>query len=382
MERVLVIADFDSTGGTGTYLKRAIPYLAERYEVRLVLHEEQRNNPLVPLLETLGTAISYDYVLFPKLDRFFRKAFRRLGLSLFYLFSRDTLARIRLERTYRPASVFISQGGGCNYFAFLLSRLPCAIVTHSLFTSPISQTKGHRPYLRFYRNIDRKTKRICCVSKYAKNLFSQNILGGALAEISTVVPNFGTEATVARRVRTDRVTVLTIGHVITYKNPETWMKVAIDISRRYPGAVRFVWAGSGDSLQEMRERSEELPDISFIGFVSEPSRLYEDADIYFQPSVWESQGISVVEAMAYGLPCVVSNAGGLPESVEDGINGFVRDPYDATGFADAIAELIEDPVKRERQGQNGIVKFRADFTKERWDTRMNELLSTITGNKL
>lgn len=381
MERLLVIADFDATGGTGTYLKRALPYLAERYELRLVLHEEQRRNSLVPLLETLGAAISYDYVLFPKLDRFFRKAFRRLGLSLFYLFARDTLVRIRLERAYRPAGVFISQGGGCNYFAFLLSRLPCAIVTHSLFTSPISQTNGHKPYLRFYRNIDRKTKRICCVSKYARNLFSQNILGGALAEISTAVPNFGTEPTVARRVRTDRLTVLTIGHVITYKNPETWMTVAIDISRRYPGAVRFIWAGSGDSLREMRERSADRPDIAFVGFVDEPDRLYAEADIYFQPSVWESQGISVVEAMAYGLPCVVSSAGGLPESVEDGINGFVRDPYDATGYADAIAELIEDPAKREWQGQNGIVKFRTDFTKERWESRMNEVLAIIMGNK-
>ena len=381
MERVLVIADFDATGGTGTYLKRVLPYLVERFEVRLALHHNQRSNPLIPYLKTLGVAISDDFVLFPKVDYFLNRVFRRLGLSLFYLFARDTIARLRLEKTYRPASIFISQGGGCNYFSFLLSRLPCAIVTHSLFTSPISQTKGYRPYLKFYRGIDNKTKRICCVSKYAKDLFDQNILGGALSDISTVVPNFGTEPTVTRRDRTGSLTVLTIGHVIAYKNPETWMMVAMDISRRYPNAVRFVWAGSGDSLREMRERSAGRPDIAFIGFVDETDRLYSESDIYFQPSVWESQGISVVEAMAYGLPCVVSSAGGLPESVEDGINGFVRDPYDASGFADAIAELIDHPKTREQQGNNGIVKFHTEFTKERWESRMNEVLSTIMGDR-
>ncbi len=380
MKRVLVIADFDATGGTGTYLKRVLPYLAARYEVRLVLHDRQRKNPLLSYIMLLGISVSYDYVLFPKLDSFFNRAFRRLGLSLFYLFARDTLSRFRLELRHRPTSIFISQGGGCNYFAFLLSRLPCVIVTHSLFTTPIIQTKGYRLYLWLYRGIDRRTKRICSVSKYAGDLFCKHILSQPLSDISMVIPNYGSDPVGSRRERSDCLTVLTMGHVISYKNPETWLVVATNLTHRYPGRVRFLWAGAGDSLRVMRQQSTGLQDISFVGFVDEPNRLYEEADIYFQPSVWESQGISVVEAMAYGLPCVVSSAGGLPESVEDGLNGFIRDPYDTSGFTDAIAELIDSPEKRAWLGQNGIVKFLAEFTKERWESRMDEVIGTIMGN--
>lgn len=374
MESVLVIADFNATGGTGTYLKRVLDYLVARFQVRLVLHEDQRRNTLVPFLLSRGIAVTFDYVLFPRLDNFLRRVFRRLGLSIHYLFVRDTLVRLRLEKKYKPSRFFISQGGGCNYFAFLLSSLPCAIITHSLFTDPINRSRAYLLYLRLFRPIDRRTKRICCVSEYARRLFIKNIMSVALAEITTVIPNFGEEAAGGSCIRQAKITVLTLGHVIAYKDPKTWLRVALKVCGRYPGDVRFIWAGSGEMLSEMRALASGLTDIQFIGYVPEPATLYAEADIYFQPSMWESQGISVVEAMAYGLPCVVSNAGGLPESVLDDSSGTVCDIHDVEGFVRAITELIQDPQKRERQGRVALDRYRNVFTKERWESKMNELL--------
>jgi len=76
-----------------------------------------------------------------------------------------------------------------------------------------------------------------------------------------------------------------------------------------------------------------------------------DADILVLPSRQESLPNALLEGFACSLPAVVTDVGGMPELVHDGVNGLVRAAGDVTGLADAVALLAEDPALRLRMGR-------------------------------
>jgi glycosyltransferase involved in cell wall biosynthesis len=76
-------------------------------------------------------------------------------------------------------------------------------------------------------------------------------------------------------------------------------------------------------------------------------------DIFFMPSVTESFGNVTCEAMAAGVPVVAARATGNVDLVADGETGFLVDPEDIGGYADAIARLIEQPDLRATAGKAG-----------------------------
>ena len=98
--------------------------------------------------------------------------------------------------------------------------------------------------------------------------------------------------------------VLTLGHVVNYKNPEVWFQVAKRI-KNTRNDVSFIWLGSGKLLDEYKEKTTQYDNISFLGYKDDLAHYYSQATIYFQPSKIESHGNSVVAAVAYGILCVV-----------------------------------------------------------------------------
>jgi glycosyltransferase involved in cell wall biosynthesis len=94
--------------------------------------------------------------------------------------------------------------------------------------------------------------------------------------------------------------------------------------------------------------------VTFHGFVSrqELVQLFYDADVFVFPPVWnEAFGCTPVEAMAAGVPVVVSRCGGLIETVQDQKTGFVVEPDDAEALAQAMLRLLEDDGLREKMGR-------------------------------
>jgi glycosyltransferase involved in cell wall biosynthesis len=94
--------------------------------------------------------------------------------------------------------------------------------------------------------------------------------------------------------------------------------------------------------------------VTFHGFVSRPDlvQLFYDADVFVFPPVWnEAFGCTPVEAMAAGVPVVVSRCGGLVETVQDQETGFVVEPDDPGALAKAMLRLVEDDGLREKMGR-------------------------------
>ncbi len=90
-------------------------------------------------------------------------------------------------------------------------------------------------------------------------------------------------------------------------------------------------------------------------------RLYQEADIYVQPSFHEPFGLACREAMATGLPVVGARTGGLIDAVIDGTTGFLVSPGDAKGLASAIGFLMHNRSRRSELGQMARRKAMEEF---------------------
>ena len=166
--------------------------------------------------------------------------------------------------------------------------------------------------------------------------------------------------------------VLTLAHVVHYKNPEVWLKVAQRVTALRPD-VSFLWLGNGQLFDYFRTLTAENDRIKFAGFVEDPSDYLDKALVYYQPSLKESQGIGVLEAMASGLPCVVSSVGGLPESVLNGCNGFVTEPNDIEKQIMDILKLIDDPELHRDFGLRSASRYEQLFSTQRFLRQMDSV---------
>lgn len=126
---------------------------------------------------------------------------------------------------------------------------------------------------------------------------------------------------------------------------------------------------------------------SFLGRLEAPEveALLASVDILALPSTVEGMPYVVLEAMASGLAVVVGRVAGLPEQVAEGETGFLVDPLDVPGLADALARLVSDAALRQRMGEAGRRRFRARFTLDAQVARMaavyRRLARTQTGRR-
>src|SRR5262249_9525978 len=101
------------------------------------------------------------------------------------------------------------------------------------------------------------------------------------------------------------------------------------------------------------------------GFRTEVLGCIKGFDLFVMSSVTEGLGTSLLDAMAAARPIVATTAGGIPEIVEDGVNGLLVPPRDAHALAGAIVRALGDAALRRRMGDAGWGRGSEPFTVER-----------------
>jgi len=124
----------------------------------------------------------------------------------------------------------------------------------------------------------------------------------------------------------------------------------------------------------------ELQDVvEFIGRLSPHEVLLrlQAADLFVLSSHEEGISNAVLEAMATGLPIVTTNAGGMSEAVQDGVEGFVTPVRQPWVLADRIKGLLLDPELRERMGRAARKRVEADFSLAKQSKQFEEMYNSI-----
>ena len=133
--------------------------------------------------------------------------------------------------------------------------------------------------------------------------------------------------------------------------------------------------GTGDSQQDYERQVHRLGiqnRVTFVGYVSREALNphYNAADVFVLPSYNEGMSLAVLEAMAAGLPVVVTRTGGTEELVEDGVNGFAFDWGDIEALANRLKDFANDRTLSRRMGDASRNRAR-NFS---WDVIANRFL--------
>jgi len=146
-----------------------------------------------------------------------------------------------------------------------------------------------------------------------------------------------------------------VARLVPIKNHRLFLRAARLVAEAVPQA-RFVIAGDGELREGLEAYARDLGldgRVIFTGWRRDLPRLYADLDVVALTSINEGTPVSLIEAMAAGVPVVATAVGGVPEVVVDGETGCLVKPGDAEGLAEAITELLRDPKKAREMGQRG-----------------------------
>ena len=376
MSRILLVPEFDSFGGTRSYFIYLLKfYSSQNYDVAIALSNSQLDDKTKSLIDKYKCQVNIIRERKAGLTRF-------LDFFPFNVFS-DILTILPIYLKEKPDMIVVSNGTPGMFIGLILFPVRFMYVFHTypLKSKIIGLTSVQKLFLNLCLN---SNKILVTVSEYSKKQILRFWVPGKKSNYIHVIYNSAKKTSFVEGINHNKnknvYRILTIGHVNWYKNPKLWIEVSQKVINQKPNMhIEFIWAGEGNLLEECKDLANHigLGTIKFIGYHENVDSLYNESAIYFQPSLLESHGISVVEAMAHGLPCVTSDAGGMPESVVNGETGFTCSPDDVECFVSRIIKLLDDNKLREKMGQCGKLQAETLFSEEVQEKKMIGLYKSL-----
>lgn len=141
-----------------------------------------------------------------------------------------------------------------------------------------------------------------------------------------------------------------------------------------------------DSALYYRQLKKQVASLGLTGHVyfhngedqNNIKYLYATSDIFVLPSLKETFGIVLIEAMHHHLPIITTNTSAMPDLVIDGKNGLLVPPKDSSAMAWALSRLISEPLVRQRMGEIGYQIIKDAYTWEDTSSRFLSLVKTIS----
>jgi len=167
----------------------------------------------------------------------------------------------------------------------------------------------------------------------------------------------------------DAVMLFSIGELNKNKNHETVIRAIAGIENVY-----YIIAGKGELQEHLQGVIDELgisDRVKLLGFRNDVGELCEVADIYVMPSFREGLSVALMEAMASGLPCVVSRIRGNTDLIDNN-GGALFDPYSAEDCRTAIEHIISSDIKT--LGTHNSVKIQ-EFSLDAVNEKLSQIVS-------
>ncbi len=170
-----------------------------------------------------------------------------------------------------------------------------------------------------------------------------------------------------------------LGRLVPIKGHEYFIAAAFEVLKSRKDS-HFLIIGDGPSAESIKEQITALgvqDNVHMLGFRSDARDILKEIDIACLTSLSEGTPITILEAMALSKPAVVTNVGGNPEVVQDGVSGFVVPPRDPAAVGNAILRLIEDPGLAERMGLAGLRRVTEEYSEQANFDKLMKLYSDL-----
>ena len=149
----------------------------------------------------------------------------------------------------------------------------------------------------------------------------------------------------------DAFLLMSVGELNENKNHQVIIKAMAKLGNKN---VHYAIAGKGDKKDFLIRLADSLgvgEQLHLLGYRRDIPELNASADAFCFPSLREGLPVAPMEAMACGVPTIVSNLRGLDDYSEDGVTGYKCSPFDVDGFADATSKLINNPNSRKAMSE-------------------------------
>jgi len=268
-----------------------------------------------------------------------------------------------------------------------LKSLGVPLVT-TLHLGSISELKGvaHYAAKAYEKSIGRwilaKSNHVVAVSEAVKRYAES--LGIDSAKVSVVPNTVDTEKFCPSREnkRDDLVRVGFMGRLISNKGAQYLIEAAPQILRKF-SEVQFHIAGDGPMLRELTRRVNELGVDSafrFLGVVPSNVEFIQSCDILVRPSLTDGMPLTVLEAMACGLPNVATRVGGTPEILHDAETGYLVDPGSIPQLVSRISRLVADADLRIEMGRRAREFVENYYSWEHVGNRLSAIYEQTVNN--
>ncbi len=270
----------------------------------------------------------------------------------------EAIHAIRRCMDRRRIELLHTHGYKADLYGFLAAhgRWPVVATCHNW--------TGQGPALKMYGVLDRLVlrffDRVAAVSNpVAQRLRTAGVSAGRIRRIPNGIETLrfhNARPTLAEEIgKRGRLLVGMVARVVKEKGPELLLRAAQSLTGRFPEAL-FALVGDGPAREEMEALARELgigQRVIFTGARRDMPGVYASLDLCVLPSWNEGLPLSVLEAMAAGVPVVTTRVGSLPEVVQPESTGLLIEPGDTTGLSGALARLLGDAELRNRLAQNG-----------------------------
>ncbi len=201
--------------------------------------------------------------------------------------------------------------------------------------------KFHRA-LRFY---DRGISKFLCPSEFV----AREMIAAGYPENKVQVLPHGIDVSKIEPSYEGDGSVLFVGRFVEEKGVRFVLDLAKEMSN-----TKFILAGDGPLWEEIRARARQLLNVEMVGWLPRGALAwaYRRASAVIVPSLWQEVfGLVALEGMAYGKAVIVSDRGGLPEVVQDGVSGLVLPAGDLQLWKDIIGSVLANPKKIQTLGK-------------------------------
>ncbi|WP_345986150.1 glycosyltransferase family 1 protein [Sulfurimonas sp. HSL-1656] len=272
----------------------------------------------------------------------------------------------RYVKAASPDVIHISTPGPLGICAMLIAKrcgIPVAGTYHTDFPSYIrKQMKlelAEAVTRRFMRFFFQRMQRVFSRSQHYMTVLEDE-LNMEARKLRFLPPGSNTErfsllhrdASVWPRfdIRSDSLKILYVGRLSVEKNFLFVVDLFEALQQRCDVPLSLIVVGEGTLAESVSRRRNSH--IHLLGLQGGPdlSALYASSDLMLFASVTETLGQVVMEAQASGLPCIVSDQGGVTDTVEHGKTGYCLSVADMSAWTDAALKLIADKGLRERMG--------------------------------
>ena len=175
-------------------------------------------------------------------------------------------------------------------------------------------------------------------------------------------------------IREKDILVLSVGELNQNKNHETIVRALKQLNRT---DVHYVICGQGDKKEELERMAKQFgmeERLHLLGFRTDALEWMKVADLFAFPSYREGLPVSLMEAMAAGLPVVCSKIRGNVDLIKDGEGGYMCEPMDVASFAENLSRLIKDAEQRKCMGEKNQITVQ-QFDK----SRVSEVMKKVYG---